>query len=185
MNRLDKIIQQAMAQINNPPPPKQLPSDDAVAERIEQMQRECGFMPTPEAVEPIRHYMAGYGLLLHGPTGSGKTFLMKALHHRITSVREIIDYGPEVDVWFESWDGFTCCIDDLGTEPVATNYGWREDLMRYVIAHRIDKQSGTTHITTNLDAAAIAERYGDRTLSRIMGSMKAFELSKRHWRGAA
>lgn len=58
------------------------------------------------------------------------------------------------------------CIDDVGTEDVANNYGNKVDLFAHIIETRYDKNN-VTHLTTNLNPQQLRERYGERVYSRL------------------
>ena len=113
-----------------------------------------------------------------GKAGVGKTFLMRCMGVRIYNADEIVDYGlSRIHVWYEWTDGGApICIDDVGSERIVTEYGAKDDVLKAVLAHREGSQQGITHVTTNLDADGIAARYGDRTLSRLLGMCKPFTL---------
>jgi len=175
-----EAIEKAMAKLLGNKPPEPIISDDEVAQTIVRMADQYGYEPSPEVVEPIRAYLAGYGLLLSGDTGSGKTFLMHCLGGRQYTCERIIEYGMvNVHQWFEWTDGYEVVLDDLGVERTVSEYGAKDEIMKTVIGHRCERQSARTHVTTNLKAEQIAERYGDRTLSRLTGMCKAFRIDGR------
>lgn len=183
MNSLNDIITRIGKQIEASKPTPPPVSDEAVARMFERIARKHGYIPSPSIVEPVRDFLAGYGLLLTGKTGIGKTFLMRCLGVRVCITDEIADYGlRQIHLWHEQYDGFEVCIDDLGCERIVSEYGTKDDLLKAVIAHRSEKQRGRTHFTTNLSAEALAERYGDRTLSRIMGMCRTHRLEGAHRR---
>lgn len=157
-----------------------------------------GYRPSEQIIEPLRAYMQGYSILLSGDAGLGKTFLMRCLGESICTAESIAAYGLlHVRSWYEWTDEKDVCIDDLGAEHIVSEYGTKDDVLKAVIAHRDSQQTrnhrmsdmtaprvGRTHITTNLTSAQIAARYGDRTLSRIMGMCKAFRLEGKDMRNA-
>ena len=144
-----------------------------------------GYIPSESIIEPVRAYLSGYGLLLSGDAGVGKTLLMRNLGVHLCVADEITEWGLSRIRWWYDWtDGYEICIDDLGSERVVAEYGAKDDLLKAVLAHRADSQKGKTHITTNLDAEEIAHRYGDRVLSRILGMCKPFRLEGKNRREA-
>jgi DNA replication protein DnaC len=166
-------IKQALEKLErrNIAPPRA--TDEEVAAKITALAAQ-GYRPSEQIVEAVRDYLTGYGVLLSGPAGVGKTMLMTCLYSRIRNVEEIVGYGlRQLGTWYEWTDGTDMTIDDLGAESTTAEYGAKDDLLKLVIAHRAERQNGRTCITTNLTAAEIAERYGDRTLSRILGMCKA------------
>ncbi len=120
------------------------------------------------------------GILLTGPVGCGKTSLMKLLRHMVPhqkpykiiptrniafgfnhiGYKTIEDYG----------DGQYFCFDDLGVEPIGRHYGKDCNVMGEVLLSRYEFFLQTkikTHATTNLNAAELEERYGERVRSRM------------------
>ena len=62
------------------------------------------------------------------------------------------------------------CFDDLGVEHVGRYYGKDCNVMGEILISRYDifKQKGIkTHITTNLNADELQEKYGERVRSRM------------------
>ena len=155
-------------------------SDEDVGQRIVTLAQQ-GYEPSDALVEAVRDYLSGYSLLLTGPAGVGKTFLMQCLGVRRYSAESIIDYGlARIRDWYDWTDGHDICIDDVGSERMVAEYGAKDEVLRAVIAHRSDRQRGKrgkTHVTTNLTAEQISARYGDRILSRLMGMCKAHALT--------
>lgn len=177
MNIIAETIEKIRADMAKEKVDPVMVSDRAVAEQIKDIA-SYGYEPSEQDVEPIRAYLSGYGLLLTGETGVGKTFLMRCLGARLRPVAGITAYGLRcIENWYSWTDGTDLCIDDLGAEPVLSEYGTKEDLMKLVIAHRAERQNGRTSVTTNFTAGEIAARYGDRTLSRLLGMCKAFALT--------
>ena len=157
-------------------------TDAQVAKRIEWLA-ESGYEPSCDIVEPVRSYMQGFGLLLSGKAGCGKTMLMRLLmenREEMQHVEDILDWGSSgLSDWYSFRDGRGVCIDDLGAERVVSEFGNKDDLLKLVIGHRAERQNGRTHITTNLSASEIATRYGDRVLDRILGMCRPFTIKQR------
>ena len=177
MTTLQAAIERAIRLIETERPAPVMATDEQVAAKIDDIAT-LGYIPSEQIIEPLRAYLSGFGLLLTGPAGAGKTFLMKCLGVRIYNADDVVDYGlSQMYKWYEYTDGGAeICIDDIGAERTVSEYGNKDDIMKSVLAHRSDKQTGVTHITTNMDADGIAQRYGDRTLSRLLGMCKAFAL---------
>lgn len=144
-----------------------------------------GYEPSVAITPIIRDLLSGQGVLIAGNAGTGKTFLFRALNmamgacatRGIQTAEQIIANGLNgIQGWYEQWDGSELVIDDLGAERESVEYGARDDLLKSVIAHRAERQTGRTHVTTNLDAKAIRDRYGDRTLSRLVGMCRPHRL---------
>lgn len=120
------------------------------------------------------------GLLLSGPVGCGKTSLMKLLRHLVPHQRsyEVI---PSRNVVFafnhlgyktisQYGDHGFLCFDDLGVEPSGRHYGTESNVMGEIILSRYElllSHKIKTHITTNLNAQELEDRYGNRVRSRM------------------
>jgi len=130
------------------------------------------------------------GILLSGPVGCGKTSMMKLIRHIVPHQRpyEII---PARNITFafnhigykiieDYGNGRFYCFDDLGVEPLGTYFGKDCNVLGEVLISRFDlfqKTKICTHITTNLNAEELEERYGKRVRSRMrqMFNLIAFE----------
>jgi energy-coupling factor transporter ATP-binding protein EcfA2 len=122
------------------------------------------------------------GILLSGPVGCGKTTLMKLLRHIVPSQRpyEIIPCRNIVfsfnHLGFKTIEAYGntkfFCFDDLGVEPPGRFYGKDLNVMGEVLLSRYElyletKLNLKTHATTNLNAAELEDRYGNRVRSRM------------------
>ena len=146
------------------------------------------------------------GLLLSGPVGCGKTSLMKLLPHiapykinyEIIPTRNIVfnfnASGFEVLEKYSETKNY--CFDDLGIEPTGIHYAKECNVLGEILLSRYDLymchpelDSGShqtnfraiTHITTNLNAQEIENRYGNRVRSRMreLFNLVAFESSSK------
>jgi len=121
------------------------------------------------------------GLLLYGPVGTGKTFALQIFSGIfkipfISAQALIQEYGKNGESGFwefaKSFDGQDLNVDDICAERDLKSYG-NETPMLDFFAHRerLFRDFGTlTNYSTNAkDRAALVERYGDRTASRILG----------------
>ena len=122
------------------------------------------------------------GVLLSGPVGCGKTSLMKLLRYIIPG-KPTYEMIPSRNVVFsfnhlgfksvqEYGDSGSYCFDDLGLEPYGRFYGKDANVMGEVLLSRYELYRTTrgrlkTHITTNLNATELEERYGNRVRSRM------------------
>lgn len=167
---------------------RKMATDEQVEDVLLRLGR-LGYKPSEQIVEPVRAFISGYGVLLSGNAGVGKTFLMKCLAPRgknfVRPVSRIMEYGLQgLHIWYDWTDGKDICIDDLGAETTLSEYGNKDELIARVITHRAERQDGRTSITTNLNSKQISERYGDRTLSRLRGMCKTFHMDGQSHRKA-
>ena len=146
------------------------------------------------------------GILLTGPVGCGKTSLMKLLPHlaphktnyEIIPTRNIVfnfnANGYEVLEKYNDTKNY--CFDDLGVEPTGSHYAQECNVMGEILLSRYDlftrhpalvsgshqKYTRTkTHITTNLNAQELENRYGSRVRSRLreMFNLISFDQNSR------
>jgi DNA replication protein DnaC len=143
-------------------------------------------------------------ILLMGQTGSGKTITMRILgeYSKIDNVKfyrngKLVNFNfhimPAREIVNEfasyGYDGIAkylvysnICIDDLGAEPEeSVYYGTRLNVIQEIIETRYSKGL-TTHFTTNFNAGAIAERYGDRVYSRIYDQCNLVKMNDKDFR---
>lgn len=124
------------------------------------------------------------GLLLSGPVGCGKTSLMKLLLH-LAPHKTNYEFIPSRNIVFNfNAKGYDVlekynqtqnyCFDDLGVEPTGIHYAKECNVMGEILLSRYDlfchperSRRVLTHITTNLNAQEIENRYGNRVRSRM------------------
>ena len=89
-------------------------------------------------------------------------------------------------------DNKAYCFDDLGVEHIGKHYGKDCNVMGEILISRYEvfrnpkgSRRVLTHITTNLNAAEIEERYGERVRSRMREQFNliSFNSSSKDKRG--
>lgn len=176
---------------------------DVALELVKMIGRDIvpDFVMTPE-VESVYRQLIQYfyadpefygdvtrGLLLMGPTGTGKTLAMNIMriyrkfdnicfskngkayqmNFDITPVNDIVNGFME-----NAFDGihiyccrYVACLDDIGTEIEDVKYyGNTLDVIAHVLSERYSKRL-LTFGTTNCTLDRLEERYGDRIISRM------------------
>ncbi|RTE54131.1 ATPase [Arenibacter aquaticus] len=120
------------------------------------------------------------GILLTGPVGCGKTSMMRLVRH-IVPHKKTYEIIPARNITFafnhigykiiEDYGNGRCyCFDDLGVEPRGRYFGDDCNVMGEILVSRHDlfqKTKILTHITTNLNAEELEDRYGSRVRSRM------------------
>lgn len=120
------------------------------------------------------------GILLTGPVGCGKTSLMKLItfllpntyQYEVIPCREItFQFNTKgFDVITQYGNSNLYCFDDLGVEATGKHFGQDCNVMGEILLSRYElfvKCNKKTHITTNLNATELENRYGNRVRSRM------------------
>lgn len=128
------------------------------------------------------------GILLSGPVGCGKTSLMRLMPHlvphkkqhqyTVLPTRNIV-FGFN-NIGYKTIEDYSdrkpYCFDDLGVEPMGRHYGKDCNVMGEILISRYEVTINTglshraqsrCHITTNLNAHELENRYGERVRSRM------------------
>lgn len=149
-------------------------------------------------------YSLKKGIYLFGNVGVGKTFLMELFFqnqhqsYTVISARTIESEfgekeGGEAALSFYSniiqipmngnpygHGNIGLCIDDIGTESDGKHYGKTKNVITEVILNRYDNRlpGNMTHVTTNLTATEIEERYGTRARDRMREMFNLISFKK-------
>lgn len=120
------------------------------------------------------------GLLLTGPVGCGKTSIIKLLKC-LVPYQKAYEVIPCRNITFsfnhigfkaieDYGDSGYFCFDDLGVEPIGRFFGQDCNVLGEILLSRHElllQFKVRTHATTNLNAAELEERYGQRVRSRM------------------
>lgn len=128
------------------------------------------------------------GMMIYGPTGTGKTYAMYALAKAKRTIAKIYPVKNYVDLlsefrdhikqgWYfekmkEICDEDLLFIDDLGAEKTTD---FSQEFL-YAIINRRYENMKRTFITSNLTLKELNERYGSRIVSRIAEMCVLVEL---------
>jgi hypothetical protein len=130
------------------------------------------------------------GILLMGPTGTGKTLAMQimSVYRQIDDIKfimngrtyrmnyDVVDVNQMVNMFLSNaFDGihiycvrYVLCIDDIGTETdQVKHYGNALDVISHVLSERYAKRL-LTFGTTNFPISVLEDKYDDRIVSRIL-----------------
>jgi hypothetical protein len=150
----------------------------------------------PFMIECLARAMANdwrYGFMFCGEPGTGKTTLLNLVKkHGYTgyqsgtfwTVKNATDLAREhamlgKDLASASWECSHFAIDDLGTEPLANNYGVKSEAIGEILDCRwkwFDSRNGPLIITSNIKSDALALRYGERVASRMRGMLVVIDM---------
>lgn len=143
------------------------------------------------------------GLWLYGNIGTGKSTMLEIVKAFCREVRppktdgnpysfrisNAVDVCSDfqangfigIETYVQSdWQAF----DELGSEPKFVGYyGTPQNVFQYILQRRYDRRhSSTTHITTNLSPAQIAERYSERIYDRCKEMFNFVEFTGKTFR---
>lgn len=137
-------------------------------------------------------YSTQKGLYIYGPTGTGKTALMRVLS-KFSEVQGILhqfkyysahdiynEYKQNGDLVINHYKAHNICIDDLGAEPpIYKLYGNDVMPLMDLLTERHKRwergaEDSQTFVTSNLSLEEIKERYGQRIYDRF----KMFNIIK-------
>ena len=131
------------------------------------------------------------GIILSGPVGCGKTSMMRLLKHLVPHQRPY-EMIPTRNIVFgfnlvgykiidDYGKGGLFCFDDLGIEPEGRFFGKDCNVMGELLLSRYDlllNHKLKTHLTTNLNAEELEERYGSRVRSRMRQAYNLIAFTK-------
>jgi hypothetical protein len=144
------------------------------------------------------------GLLLMGPSGTGKTLAMQIMniYRQIDDIKfimngktyrmnyDIIDTTELINYFIESaFDGidiycrrYAICIDDIGTESdQVKHYGNCLDVVSHILSQRYAKRL-LTFGTTNYPVKVLEQKYDDRIVSRMYALFNFIEMKGKDFR---
>ena len=179
--------------------PKEIETIPFTQEKFEEVagkMADLGYIHSKASLEALEAYMSGYGLLLIGDVGTGKTFffetLIKALTPSDDFERSMWEFGgasphifymrktigmafDDIEEAVTDLNQRDVIFDDIGVEVVANDWGRKFELVPWLVDLRLNREP-RSHFTTNLSADQILERYGARTVDRLHALVKVVEF---------
>lgn len=152
-------------------------NDDEIRARASEMAKH-GYSFDSSSIDALKAYLEGYGVLISGDVGTGKTSFFKALGgiRKVTMVDLYANPLEEIVEIVDRMNDEEIVVDDIGTEPVYSNYGCKMDILPWLIERR-SKSEMRTHYTTNLNGDELTKRYGARVVDRMYETCKMFKFS--------
>lgn len=136
----------------------------------------------PKIIEAVIEYTKGYGIMLAGAVGIGKTHFFKCINPDIV----VLDMNLAVRWDYSTLESFLAgvrdrelLVDDIGVSTgIASDYGVRYDALLIILNDRHHCRKAT-HFTTNLSNSQLISAYDYRSVDRIYGLAKIFNLPAR------
>lgn len=118
----------------------------------------------------------GKGLFMYGNCGRGKTLLARYVlpailleyAGRVVSCYDSQEMNEKIDAVLKKK---IICIDDVGTEDTLSVYG-NKRVPFYEVVDAAEKESKLLIATSNLNSEQLLNKYGERTMERIVATTK-------------
>lgn len=176
---------------------KQFVAQSGFRATLDALRRHFGMLPYSKKENALNRKL---GVLLVGPTGTGKSRIMQIMQryctsikhrqfdiHNTTMVLEQVKKGASILEWVNerrtdpNKPPRGLCIDELGQEVPINNYGTKEDPVLQILQLRANRGL-ETHATSNLTLAELSERYGERVASRLQELFNVIECNWQDFR---
>lgn len=161
-----------------PMPPPAI--DETTLFRKAQAMAGRGYRHSAESLEALQAYIQGYGVLLSGAIGIGKTFFFQSVEPEplpILSFNSCTLWTfDKLEEWLMEHRSQQIVLDDIGwAESLSSNYGQRFESLQVALDYRVNC-GARTHITTNLTNDELIEKYDAHLVDRIYQLCKCFKL---------
>lgn len=155
-----------------------------VVQIVSEQMAKRGYEMSLKAIEIVTDYLKGYNLWLCGSVGVGKTYFFDVMSRvrveekgmpPIVKLSMLETMGWTMDQareWVMDHRGDDVLLDDVGSEPLMNSYGVKAELFPYLLEKRMQVTTKRTHITSNLGAKDIIERYDVRVSDRFAQMFK-------------
>jgi hypothetical protein len=165
----------------------------SVLESWAKRMTSLGYEFTEETLKILLQYLKGYNLWLVGNVGVGKTYFFDCLN-RVKRARQgepIIKLSmietqgwtmEQAAEWARDYADYDVLIDDVGAEPLLNHYGEKIEVFPYLLEKRMNRTRCRTHMTSNLSARDILQRYDRRVADRIAQMFKGCEIKAKQSR---
>lgn len=143
-----------------------------------------GYVHTPDTLRVLEAYMQGYGILLSGGLGIGKSFFFEVVNPEPVAVLSFnrchLWKYDQLEKWLDDHTGVEVVLDDIGWDAdKANNFGTKYEVLQVVLDHRLTESGCRTHITTNLSNDELVAKYDGHLVDRVYQLCKCFALPPR------
>ena len=155
--------------------------DDKLLARKVAAMAEAGYKFSAATIEATRAYLQGYGVLLSGRVGVGKTLFFRLINHDalIADIGTIMGWRQaEIEEYAIGSRNCELVIDDIGCGgSKARDYGREFDALLMILNMRDPARCRfRTHFTTNLTNDELVANLDARVVDRIYGLAKCFRI---------
>lgn len=149
-----------------------------------------GYIHSETSLKALSAYMHGYGVLLSGGMGIGKTMFFATVNPQPIAMlpfsRCYLWKTDTLDEWLDEHQCDEIVLDDLGIAAArGSNYGVQFDCLQYVLDQRLSDARARTHVTTNCTNEELIERFDARSVDRLYQLCKCFALPEKESRREA
>lgn len=151
---------------------------DALVAKATAMARR-GYVHSATSLEALEAYLQGYGILLSGGLGVGKTLFFKVVNPEpipVLSFNRCHLYKyDQLEKFLDETAGGELVLDDIGWNvESANNYGTRFETLQVVLDYRLTETAARTHVTTNCTNDELIGRFDAHLIDRIYQLCKCF-----------
>lgn len=159
--------------------PMYLVTEEELWRKASAMQRR-GYVHTEASLDALMAYLQGYGVLLSGGIGVGKTFFFKTVNAEPIAVLSFNQCNlwkfDKLDEWLAAHRGEEVVLDDIGWDASqGNNYGTRFEVLQVVLDNRLGCPA-RTHVTTNCTNEELIAKYDAHLIDRIYQLCKCFVM---------
>ena len=167
---LQPILESLLRKVESRPVQDVVVSQESLTDFASRMAQR-GYIPSEQTLMAVEKYLQGYGLWLTGGVGTGKTAFFRCLPlvHPPRIFPMISTLGKSVDElrdWLHDNADNEIVLDDIGSEPVFNSYGSKFEILPWMLEARMESRA-RTHVTSNLTAKMVLDRYGARVIDRF------------------
>lgn len=160
--------------------PKPVTREELLAKATAMARR--GYVHNADTLKVLETYLQGFGILLSGGVGIGKTYFFKKVNPEPLAVlsfnvAHLWKYEQLAD-WLDEHRYEEIVLDDIGWDAdKATNYGQRFETLQVALDDRLNRSTYRTHITTNLTNDELLVKYDVHLVDRVYELCKCFALA--------
>lgn len=149
--------------------------------------QSASWLPEYEEISGWLENNEGRGLMCYGSCGRGKTLicqhiiplLLSHYYRRIVSIYDSQEMNTNIDAVKRA---HLVYIDDVGIESTSVKFGEKRVAFCEIV-YEAERKGHLLMFTTNLSKAELAEKYGDRTMDRLIAITRPVLFSGESLRG--